>query len=262
MSNLAKTIIGLVETGKPDELQLVVEKITPTIAGKHDPTHAAVRSVIVQATKQGLIDPVDEILVNAIKDGGDAAVEALEILRSRMAATIHYLACKSGIDYDESDMQITEGLWEAARRYDNAVAKEKGARFQTYAHPWMKKLSRPRSDLKPGRKDRPFKHVFSQFESSYEQSGVGDSNGDRGSRSDVFFAQVGLFTSEDPSRALDVRHALASLDAKTQEVVMLRFMEGRSVPEVAKMAGLSVWQVKSLSNKAQDALRDALKGYE
>jgi RNA polymerase sigma factor (sigma-70 family) len=252
VSELAQTINRLVTEQDSDQLRIVINEITPSIAGTHDPADAPVRAVVVKAAVSGLVDPAIEVLVNAVKDGGETANVALAILRERHAATIHYLARRSGIDYEIADAQITEGIWEAAKRYDNVVAQGRGAKFHTYAHPWMKKASRPRSDTKPGRLDKPFKFWIEEFLSENSSGEV---------TTDPFFIEYDLYTEEDPGRSMDIRNQLASLSEDMRRVVQLRIMESRSLPEVSKLTGLSVWQIKNLTNEAKKILREGLQDY-
>jgi len=248
MIDTEKTLLQMVEDTPNDKLQSIVDEITPAIAGEHDPDHAAVRSVLVDAAERGLIEPVDELLVNAIKDGGRAASGALEILRSRMAATIHFLAAKSGIDYAESDAGIFEGIWEAAIRFNDGIAKERKASYRTYAYPWMRKRSKPRAETRPGRLDKPFKCVFSAF--CAEVGGA------------ELLQHDDMITLETPSIGLDVRDALATLGDVEREIVTLRFLEGRTIAYVSKETGVSEWVVRTTSLKALETLREALPGYE
>lgn len=56
-----------------------------------------------------------------------------------------------------------------------------------------------------------------------------------------------------------VRHALAELDLSQQEVVVLRFLLGLSLREVAQTLGKTVAAVKSLQHRGLKALRGALE---
>jgi len=253
-SQTVARITEMIERLETDDLQATVEEITPTIAGPHEPEHAPVRTIIVQATKEGLVTPKDEVLVNAIKDGGDTADEAFRILRERMVKVIINIASKSGIDIEESMSGATQGIWEAARRYDSAVASSHRNTFRTYAHPWMRKMSRPRTDLKPGRKDRPSKYVLSMFEGS--RDGDGDDTG-----LDSFCDRMDYYRTESPHVAIDVAAALDGLDLEKRSVTRLLFMEGRSIVEVARLMGISSWRVRHIATAAKETLRETLAGY-
>ena len=264
MSDLARTIQRLIVEKDSVQLQIVIDNISPTIAGTHDPADAVVRAAVIEAAENGLIEAPTEVLVNAIKDNGEGASKALAALRERMAATIHYLACRSGIDYEESDMQITEGLWEAAQRYDDVLAHEKGAKFPTYAHPWMKKMSRPRASTKPGSKDQPFRFWLEEFMSSGSNGGGVQASDGPGEEvnSDPFLISVGLYVEEDHGMAMDVAKALSNLEDVTREVIKLNILEGRSIPEVSKITGMTVWAVKCQINVGKALLNGALQSYE
>ena len=69
-------------------------------------------------------------------------------------------------------------------------------------------------------------------------------------------------TTPSPADALDradldapLRHAIAALPEKHQQVVLLRFYESASLPEIATALGLSVGTVKSRLHHALEKLR-------
>jgi len=59
---------------------------------------------------------------------------------------------------------------------------------------------------------------------------------------------------------IDVAAALAALPPETRSVVVLRFSEGLSYAEIARVRGVSVNTVKTQLARAKRALRERLKG--
>ena len=246
---------GWKSKGKEEEISTeFLNHISEIVGGDYDAIHEPIRVVLVRAARMGLCDPKDEVMVNAIKDGGIAASDALEILRNRLSGAIHKLCVTSDYGYGEASQQVMEGIWEAAKRYDDKVAKDRGSSWSTYCYPWLRKMARPRSDRKAGRGDRPFNAFIEDFKIK------NDNGGDGG---EAWMYARGMYEETNNHKFSDVVSAIESLKEPIKTVIKLRYLEGFTVEEiVSNIEGMTTWKAKKLSKEGEAQLRELLKAYD
>lgn len=223
-------------------------QVEAMVGEEYDVNHGPIRAVMVKATRDGVFNPKDEVLVHAIKDGGAAASDALEILRARMNEVIYSLCVRSSYGFTDSSQQVTEGIWEAAQRFDVRIAREKGATWNSYCNPWLKKFAAPRSNKRAGRGDRP-SNIFLE---DYKKNG----------RFDDWLFNSGFFSVDDQTITSDVGAAINALEEPFRCIIRYRFIEGWKIDDIVAELDLSTWQVKHYSKVGKSRLRELLVGYE
>ena len=170
---------------------------------------------------------------------GDARAYG-ELLRP-YHALLHHLARRlrlPGVSMPEEELVQAGyvGLMRAALRFD----PDRGVRFISYAVSWA--LGEMRAALRAA------------FEAPQMRAVSMDAVSPEGDRT------LGELLPDDgvSEEAIELRLALARLDAQQRQVIALRYFEDRTQAEAARLLGSSQAQVSRVERRALDCLRELL----
>jgi RNA polymerase sigma-70 factor, ECF subfamily len=161
--------------------------------------------------------------------------EAFETLVSEMQRPLFYYVVKL-LGNDDAALDVLQEIWVKAFRGIHALRVPEALRA------WLYRVAR-------GTALNRVRHDAARFDA---EEPLGDAQ-------DAAFDEAGKEPGVGPDQAFEVHEALDRLDRRHREVLVLLFLEGLSVDEIATVVGIPPGTVKSRVYHAKKALRALLE---